>query len=291
MVSRGGIILFFGLAAAALGAQDWVEEAKARKAKIAELRKQVEGDDEGAKLSAISELGGILDDDARSILARKLTTDSDSVRRAAAKAIARQKDSATAQSLGRAIQANAANPLLVKAFIEALGELDMCAGIQPLILALEIAPAQGADALAALEKIGCPDAVPPLLRFLQKAEIEEKKPDFFEEANMGGGGGGLPGMGGGGVGRAENRNKDKRLSVLAPKVRSTLSRLTGASHSSFQEWAAAIRSGQVSVKKASIYLCGKSRQNYEVPSGGSNKCPNADGKTYHSDIFLKHRRE
>ncbi len=290
MVSRGGIILFFGLAAAALGAQDWVEQAKARKAKIAELRKQVEGDDEGAKLGAISELGGIRDDDARSILARKLTTDSDSVRQAAAKAIAGQKDSATAQSLGRAIQANAANPVLVKAFIDALGELDMCAGIQPLILALEIAPAQGADALAALEKIGCPDAVPPLLRFLQKAEIEEKKPDFFEEANMGGGGG-LPGTGGGGVGRAENRNKDKTLAALAPKVRSTLSRLTGASHSSFQEWAAAIRSGQVSVKKASIYLCEKSGQNYEVPSGGSNKCPNADGKTYHSDIFLKHRRE
>ncbi len=273
--------------------QDSADAAKARRARINELRKQVEGKEENAKVAALEELGGINDEEARSIIASKLYKDTDSVRTAAARAIAKQRRSSSAAALGRAIQANLNNDQMVRVYVNALGELDMCAGIAPLVMALELKPALAGDILAALEKIGCPDAIPPLLKFLSRAEIEEKKPDFFEGASMGGGGG-LPGMGGGtDFGREENKNKNKALASAAAKTRETMARLAGKSFSNAATWSAALGSGQVKVKKASIYLCEKTMQTYEVPSDKTYKCPNPDPtmKTMHEEIFLKHKKE
>lgn len=291
MKFSGIAILALGLMAPGLWGQS-SDEAKARRAKINDLRKQVEGSDEAAKTSALNELGGINDDEARSLIASKLYTDSDAVRTAAAKAISKQRRSSSAGSLGRAIQASLNNDRMLKVYIDALADLDMCAGIASLVMVLELKPSVAADALAAIEKIGCPDAIPGLLRFLVRAEAEEKKPDFFEGANMGGGGGGLPGVGGGtGVGQEENKNKNKALASAAAKTRDAMSKLAGRSFPNAPAWSAALGSGQVKVKKASVYLCDKSQQTYDVPSDKTNKCPNPDPKSMHEEIFLKHKKE
>ena len=285
----GGIsILVLGLMAPGLWGQS-SDEAKARRAKVNECRKQLDGSDESAKTSALAELGGINDDEARSLIASKLYTDTDNVRTAAAKAIARQRRSSSAGALGRAIQASLTNDRMLKVYVDALAELDMCSGIGPLVMVIEVKPALAGDALAAIEKIGCPDAIPMLLRFLTRAEAEEKKPDFFEGADMGGGG--MMG-GGGGVGREENKNKNKALAVAAGKTRETMSRLAGKSFPNAAAWNAGLGSGQVKVKKASVYLCDKTQQAYDVPSDKSgSKCPNYDPKAMHEEIFLKHKKE
>ena len=295
----GGIsILVLGLMAPGLWGQS-SDEAKARRAKINELRKQVEGSDESAKTSALAELGGINDDEARSLIASKLYKDTDNVRTAAAKAIARQRRSSSAGALGRAIQASLTNDRMLKVYVDALAELDMCSGIGPLVMVVEVKPALAGDALAAIEKIGCPDAIPMLLRSLPRAEAEEKKPDRFEGASFGGGGlpgtggGGLPGTGGNGVGEEENRNKNKPLAAAAGRMREAMSRLAGKSFPNAQQWSAGLSSGQVRVKKASLYLCEKTMQTYDVPSDKTPKCPNPDPsmKSMHEDIFLKHKKE
>ncbi len=293
MKSSGIALLALGLFAPGLWGQETAEEAKARRAKVGELRKQVEGSDESAKTKALDELGGINDEEARNLIASKLYTDTDAVRTAAAKAIARQKRASSASALGRAIQASLNNDRMMKVYVDALGDLDMCAGIASLAMALEFKPALAGDILAAIEKIGCPDAIPMLVKFLQRAEAEEKKPDFFEGGGFGGGGG-LPGTGGGGFDREENKNKNKPLATAASKVRDTLSKLAGRGFPSARDWSAALSSGQVKVKKASVYLCEKAKQTYEVPSDKTgSKCPNPDpaSKSMHEEIFLKHKKE
>jgi hypothetical protein len=286
MKYSGIAILALGLVAAG-GPQD--DEAKARRAKVNDCQKRLEGADEAAKTAALEELAGINDDQARYLIGSKLTTDTDNVRRAAIKAIARQKRSSSAASLGRAVQGNIANEGLVRACIDALAELDMCSGIQVLVMIIQLKNKLGSEALAAIEKIGCPDAIPPLLGILQRAEAEEKKPDRFEGADLGGGG--LGGMGGTGVGDEENKNKNKDLAGLASKIRDTLSKLAGRGFPSHREWMNALSSGQVRVKKASVFLCTKSGQTYEVPSDKTGKCPNPDPKSMHEEIFLKHKKE
>lgn len=279
-------LLALGWAAGGVWGQS--EEAKARRAKINELRKQLEGSDEAAKTSALNELGGIDHDEARTLIAGKLYTDTEAVRTAAARAIARQRRASSAAALGRAIQASLQNDRMLGVYVDALAELDMCAGIAPLVTLLELKPALAGSVLAALEKIGCPDALPGLLRFLTRAEAEEKKPDFFEGVDMGGGG--L--MGGGGFGREENKNKNKALASAASKTRETMGRLAGVNFQNAAQWSAALSSGQIRIRKASVYLCTKTGQTYEVPSGQSgSKCPNYDPKAMHEEVFLKHKKE
>lgn len=264
------------------------DEAKARRAKINDLRKQLEGSDEAAKTSALNELGGIDHDEARTLIAGKLYTDTEAVRTAAARAIAQQKRASSAAALGRAIQASLQNDRMLGVYVDALAELDMCAGITPLVMLLEFKPALAGNVLAALERIGCPDALTGLLRFLGRAEAEEKKPDFFEGVDVGGGGM----MGGGGFGREENKNKNKALAAAAAKTRETMGRLGGASFQNATQWSAALSSGQLKIRKASLYLCTKTGQTYVVPPGQSgSKCPNYDPKVMHEEVFLKHKKE
>jgi hypothetical protein len=88
-----------------------------------------------------------------------------------------------------------------------------------------------------------------------------------------------------------NKNKNKDLAALAAKIRETLSKLAGRGFPSHRDWMSAMSSGQVRVKKASVYLCVKSGQTYDVPSDKTGKCPNPDPKSMHEEIFLKHKKE
>ncbi len=296
-MSKLAVVAALGLAAGALRAQDAAdpaEAARARQARINELRHDLASSREADRLTAIKALGEIDDSDARSLLIKKMISDSETVRKAAAKAIILHRKPICAQALGNAIQANAKDEKLVKFFIETLAELDMCASIRILTAVLQGAPALGDDALKAIVKIGCPEAVPPLVAYLKTAETEEKKPDFFDNSGLGGGGFG--GLGGGrnrgnnqGGGRVENKSKDKTVAALAQKIREALSKLTGQKYGSQREWSAAASSGALAAKMVSVYHCEDADKTYELPAGSSNKCPHST-RSSHEDTFLKHRR-
>ena len=294
---RLAVVAALGLAAGALRAQDAAdpaEAARARQARINELRHELSSSKEADRLAAIKALGEIDDGDARSLLIKKMVSDSEAVRKAAAKAIILHRKPICAQALGNAIQANAQDEKLVKFFIEALAELDMCASIRILTAVLQGAPALGDDVLKAIVRIGCPEAVPPLVAYLKTAETEEKKPDFFDNSGLGGGGFG--GLGGGrnrgnqGGGRVENKSKDKTVAALAQKIRDALSKLTGQKYGSQREWSAAASSGALAAKMVSVYHCEDAGKTYELPAASSNKCPHST-RSSHEDTFLKHRRE
>ena len=286
-------LALLALAAGTLQGQDApdpADAARARKARINELRKELSAAAEATRIGAIKELGEIRDSDARSLLNEKMTTDSDAVRQAAAKAIIRHRRPICAQALGNAIQANYANEKLVKFFVETLAELDMCASIPILLATLQSRPALGDDILKAILAIGCPEAAGPLVNYLKRAETEEKKPDFFEDSGYGGGFGGVWGGGAGGGGRTENRTKDKVVAALAAKIRKALTQLTGLELTSHREWSVAVSSGTASPRVTSLYQCEETGKPYEIRAGKSPKCPHST-KSGHEDTFLKHRRE
>jgi len=273
-------VLLFLLAAAAQDPAD----AKAAEARIKELKKQLGSPDEKARVDAVKQLAEIPDKEAFAALVARLgSPDSDPVRIEAARAIGKRRKTASVQALGAAIQANPKNGNLLRALVDALGELDMCAAVPPLLTALEASSALGDAALAALGKIGCAECVPGLLKFLVRAEVEEKKPDQVTS---------LPDPNTGKVGGTmENKNKDHALAGQAKKTRELLAGLTGKNYPGQREWAAAAAKGEFSARRASVYLCEAEQKTFEIPSGKQKSGCGFDAKAAHDDVFLKHRRE
>lgn len=121
------VLLLGGGMTLAVG-QDSPSDKAAVHAKVLALKKQLVAVGESERLEAIKELGEIDNDEAIAVLAAKLKTDSKEVRVAAARAIAHHRKPASAQALGASLDANAQNPEVLQAFIEALVELDLCKG-------------------------------------------------------------------------------------------------------------------------------------------------------------------
>lgn len=266
--------IFLPLLAAGLASQDDAETRKARRARINELRKQLNSTSDKDKIRAINDLAGIFDEDARLLLAGRLVGDIPEIRIAAAKAIAKHRKAASAYALGNALGPNFRDEAVLKALIEALGELDMCASLPFLAAAVELNKyALAADALKAIVKIGCPEAAPYLIGYFRKAEAEEAKPDEFEDPDSGT--------------TIENAGKDKRLAGLCPTIRETVSQVSGTAIQSAKEW----RGQMPNVKLTSVYLCEYANQTFDSPLTQPKKCPLGDGKKSHNDILLKHKRE
>jgi hypothetical protein len=280
---RAVALVLLALGPGAQDSKDPAEAAKARKARINELRKELSSGGEAARIQALQELGGIRESDARSLIIDKMTTDTEAVRRAAAKAIILHRKPICAKALGNAIQANGGNDKLVRFLIETLGELDMCASIPILTAILQGKATFAEDVFKALVAIGCPEAAPALAGFLKRAEAEARKPDYFEDY-----GGGA--YGGGTGARTENRNKDKALAALVPEILETLQKITGVRHDSCREWNAALMSGIGMPKLISLYFCEETDKTYEIFPGKTAKCPHST-KSGHEDVLLKHRRE
>jgi hypothetical protein len=269
-------------------AQD-ADAAKQRQARISDLKKQAGSSDEETRLKAVQELGTIVDEDSRSILTAKVTSDTEKVRIAAGKALIQHKRPVCAQALGAAVQACGKNDKLAKSFIELLAELDMCASIPVLLTLLNTRPQSGLDVLDALVKIGCPECVTALVNFCKTTETEEKKPDFFDNTQILNGQQRRPA---GQPDKIENRTKNKPLAALAPKVRDALKALTGKTFDNYRDWAGALQAGSLMPRLASVYLCESTHEKFELPAGKPKKCPNGgDSKSDHEDTFLKHRRE
>jgi hypothetical protein len=131
---------------------------------------------ESAKLDAINELSKIRHSKVRSLLAKKLTTDSIPVRMAAASALAMQRHPESAKALGAALKGSKSNPKFLSHLVGCLGELDMCACIAPLVEAVGFGLVEPAvQALEAIQKIGCPEAAEKLVPLAERLLSEERK--------------------------------------------------------------------------------------------------------------------
>src|SRR5579859_6972363 len=174
-------VLLIGVVSPGVWGQDSAAEKIPAHARLLILKKQVVAAAESERLEAVQELAGIEDDEAIVVLAAKLRTDTDAVRTAAAHAIAQHRKPASVQAIGMAVDVNLQKEAVLHAFIEALSELDLCKCLTPLgALVWANKYALAGEALEAIGKIGCPEAVPFLADLLRRAETEEKKPDVFE---------------------------------------------------------------------------------------------------------------
>jgi hypothetical protein len=236
--------------------------------------------------------GGIKHDEARNLIASKLSGGSIGVRLAAAKALSKHRHQNSANALGQALGANRNEKAVLRGIIEALGDLDMCACIQPLCGMLDPDyPDLAQDALKALAKIGCPEAVPALVKLLKDAEKEAKEPDKLPPAA---GGpqmrppGAPPGVNvrpGGG----SNPGKDKKLAGLVKPIADCLAKITGSTYNTAKDYETWFNNlGGIS-KLVQVFLCQETGQTFDVYPGKSKKCTLTEKKG-HADDFVKHRR-
>ncbi len=251
---------------------------KAEPPTIGEFRKQLESKDEQVRITATEQLGSIRTREARDLLTTKLRTDTEAVRRAAARAMAYQKHPSAAKALEMALRSQIRNGVLAGEFIRALGGLDMCASLRALVWALEAENgAYFQPAMREIVRIGCAEAAPGLVAILRRAEAEEKKPDVIDSGT---------------VYAQRNPNKDFLLAAKAPVLRKVLEAIVGRNPSGNESWASFLSRGGHARKTVSIHFCEAAEKTFEVPTGKSVKCPYSDGlEGRHEDVFLKHRPE
>lgn len=260
--------------------QESPEAREARRDRINELAKLLRARDETARLQAIDELGGIRDREARSLLSRKLRTDSQRVRIAAARALVRQSHPSAASAVAKAILHDRQNESLVKGFITVLGELDLCASITPILVCLELNHyAYADDALRAIEMIGCTKSALGLIKVLKKAELQERRPDYIFIRDP------LRPLF---LKRRKNPKKDFELARTAPLIRRTLTMLAGGPPPANVSWVRHVTGGGLARRQGSKYYCGAAHETFELPTGKPVNCPLAAKGVRHRDTFLKH---
>jgi hypothetical protein len=230
---------------------------------------------EEGQVDAIKRLIEIPGADVLHLLAGNLVKDGDAARIAAAKAFAKYRDPASVHSLAQAVAPNIDRPAVLRAIIEALRQLDLCASIPVLVAMMELNKwALSREALHGIEQIGCTEALPALVRLFQRAESEAKRPDFLQDPLSG-----AP---------TENRQKNKILAALEGPLRDQLQSLTRLSLSSGWDWALAVASRRTPFKRYSLYRCNLKHELFTVPNDKPQNCPYQSGEFLHEDVFLKH---
>ncbi len=265
--------------------------------RIKEVEKNLSSGKADTRLAAIKELGNLRHADARALLTKKLNSDSDQIRLAAARALIRHRHAVCAKALANAIQLNMHKTKLVKGYIEALGDLDMCVGISILIKLMHSNTSLAPDCLKQLGKIGCPEALKGILLLLQNAEKEAKKPDTFSDLGIGNRNnrGGLLGRNTGqnrnNPRNTQNKNKDHKLAALVGPARDALKELTGKQFKDHQAWSRHFSSKGMPMVNVSVYFCEHTGKTFEMPGSRPPKCPFENAPKGHKDTFQKHRNK
>lgn len=260
--------------------------------RIKEAGKKLSSGKAKTRLEGIEELGSLRHADARSLLIKKLSTDTDEIRLAAARALVRHHQVVCAKALANAILHNKRQANVVKGLLEALGDLDMCVGIPILVKLMHSDIPLAQDCLKQLEKINCPEALDGILLLLYNAEKEARKPDTFSDLGI--------------TDRNkkdrldptrnkprtfENKNKDKELAALVEPAKAALQTLTGKRFKNHQGWSEFISGGGRPHVRTRVYFCYHAGKTFKMPGNRPPKCPFKDTPTRHEDIFQKHCRE
>jgi hypothetical protein len=251
-------------------------DGKERRAKLAELKKQLASESEPARIEAVKGLGALQgDDEALTLLSQKLISDNGPVRIAAAKATARHRTPTAAKALGSSIQPNLSDLNVARAFLSAIADQNMCANI-PVLLSLLDNADLSTDVFKALKTIGCPEAASDLVKLLDKAEKEQKKPEKIA--------GPTPGP------MITNPDRNAKLIRMIGPIKEALSILCERSFETAAEWKKWVDGGMPGLKLHEICYCDFAKMTFEIKHGEPKKCKLAPDEK-HKDVFIKHSKE
>jgi HEAT repeat protein len=190
--------------------------------------------DVSARASAVTTLAGTQHDKVYAKLGQLLTVDDKDVRIAAAKGLGNctaEKKAKPAAYLAVGAQANAKDPAVLAAILEAIGKLKQDASLPEVekhFRSKEIAVATAA--VKAAESIKSSRAVPGLIGMLKWLfDGAQAAPDY-------GGGGGTPGVGGGGVSDQAAQDRERALSPLVNKALQTITGQSISGHKAWEDW-------------------------------------------------------
>ena len=209
-------------------------------AALEEFKTAYKAKDAASRASAVTTLAGTQHDKVYAKLGQLLTTDEKDVRIAAAKGLgnctAEKKAKPTAYLMGAA-PANAKEPLVLAAILEALGKLKQDMAVPEVEKHFRNKDVTiSSAAVKAAESIKSSRSVPGLVNLLKWLY------DGAQDApNYGGGGGATAGVGGGG-GVSDQDAKDRER-ALTPVVNKALQTLTGQTLSGHRDWDAWLKSG------------------------------------------------
>jgi tetratricopeptide (TPR) repeat protein len=232
---------------------------------IQTLTKELDSKEEKIRIQAIRRLGDVRDPRARGLLAKRIDSDTLEGRKAAVRAIIRQRHPSVAATLGTALRANR-DGLLVPDLLRALGDLDVCASIPVLLASLETDTVNRHTlVLEQIEKIGCPEAGKGLAAWIKRFESESRKdkPDPAKVAAAG---------------------------ALVSTFQRTLQRLAGSkTPPPGKTWTQFVEEGGLFRKLGTVHHCESTNRTFEILDGRSVVCPHVPDKSPHEDSFLKHR--
>lgn len=251
------------------------EPPKSREERIEQFKKDLLSKDEPVRVAALQ--SAVRDKGVRALLARRLETDTDAVRIAAAQALALQKHPEAAAALGRGLTVNQKNEGVTKAILAALGELGMCACLPALETAITLQNgAFGIEALGHISRIGCPEAAPGLVKLRRSAEEDYQK-HISAQARTGA------------TVVPTTPNPKYPLAHLYSPLVTTLYRLMGSSTTQ-AELEKSIKKGEHLQNLVSTFYCEESDKTFDVTVGPPRSCPLAPAVKSHGDILLKHRK-
>jgi HEAT repeat protein len=246
------------------------EEAKAA---VEQFKTAVRQASEAARVAAIEALAKHHCHEAVAALAPYLTADTETVRMAAAKAVAGIDHPASLEALSLALSPNEASRTVFDAVVKALVTLDWEAGAEPLNALLSKYHEKGMldeikVVIVALGSLGSSTSVDPLLKLLEHAENEGK---------------------GGRAGRLRSTGNPKLLALEAP-IKAALMAITGGNEPSYhkwKEWWGANRE-RLLAQAVIVYRCKLTGKRWEQKAGESMLCPNHD-KPEHDGQVVKTR--
>jgi hypothetical protein len=251
---------------------------KPREERIEQFKKDLESKEEAARLGAIRTAADLRDRGVRSLLARKLETDSDAVRVAAAQALGLQRHPEAAAALGRGLLVNQKKETVARAIVVALGDLGMCASLAHLEAAVPLNGGVFAtEAMSQITRIGCPEAAAGLVKLRKDAEADYQK-HLSGQARTGA------------VTAPTSPNPKYPLAHVYSPIVTALYRITGTSATQ-EEWEKKIKKGEHLQGLASTWICEETERTFELTVPGPPRtCPHAPGSKAHPHTLLKHRR-
>ncbi len=254
-----------------------VEPEKPREERIEQFKKDLESREEAARLGAIRTAGDLRDRAVRSLLARKLETDTDAVRAAAAQALGLQRHPDAVAALGRGLQVNQKKEPVAKAAVVALGDLGMCASLPHLEAALSLnGGVFAAEAIAQISRIGCPEAVPGLLKIRKEAEADYLKYMAAQPRT--------------GAVVAPAPNPKYPLAHVYNPIVTTLYKIMGTPVA-YEEWEKKVKKGEHLQGLVAAWHCEETGKSFDLTVPGPPRtCPHAPGGKAHPHTLLKHRR-
>jgi HEAT repeat protein len=257
-----------------LAFQNGTSESKEEiKAAVDQFKTALRQSSDGARVAAIDALAKHHCLEAVAALAPLLTSDTEAVRIAAAKAVGGIDHPASLEALSLALPPSEASKTVFDAVVKALVTLDWEAGAEPLNALLTKYHEKGMldevhTVITALGSLGSQTSVDPLLRLLEHAENEGKS---------------------GRTGKFRSAGNPKLVALEGP-IKAALQAITGGNEPNYHKWKDWWGSNRDRLQAGAVitYRCKLTGNRWEQKAGEAMLCPNHD-KPEHDGQVVKTR--